>query len=379
MDRKIRQLERLAASGDIEAQHRLLRLSFKAGKLDMNRIFITDHNPHSEFVIAYRLQPYEDGASEDPIYRYHGRWIPDANEFIVERLAGIDLTGPVDLYLVYCEEVMGAARGGLINYDTEDTLYFPGNTIFNFYDEGSELASFLRKHFINPAYLINELEDGTIILRRPVVLQEINSRSLYHPDYYDKDAITYQEDPVTFPWQDITVVAKDPGEAPKIITLCNRFENFQLICNEGTLEYDMDYYWKNSSAKYHGGVETERIFDNVFMLVPEEPWGKEPNFNVFRPPALPRDHPRVMEMLKSGAISGDVESLFQPKIQTIMGTVAFVKMIHDGEEPDWDSLPWPWNEVAQEKEGYPVQLELQGLSDVDIDRVMEWILTAPHG
>jgi hypothetical protein len=365
VDEEIRQLERLAASGDVEASHRLLRKQFITGQLDPTRIFIAETDPRGqEFVLAYRLQP-EDGS-----YQYHGRWIPDAEEYVVGRLVGLDRTGPMDRYLVYCEEVAGAAIGGYINYDTENTL---------FYDEDPALDAFIEDNFDYPAQLINAFEnDGLIILRRPIFLQQIDSRSLYHPYYYDKDDIIYNETnqglSSGFSWQEITIVAKDPGEAPKLVTLWNRLENFQLMCNEGTLEYDMDYYWGNSSTRSdHGDVETEKMFDNVYMLVPEHPWDKEPNFNIFRAPAVSRDHPRVVEMLEKGQISGNVEALFQPQVQTIMGTVAFVKLVHEG-VPDWDSLRWPWNEVAKEQ-GYPAQMEFQGLSEDDIDKVMQFLAT----
>jgi hypothetical protein len=362
MDEEIRHLERLASSGDVAASRRLLRKLFMTDQLDPTHIFIAETDPQDrEFVLAYRVRPDKNGS-----YRHHGRWIPDAEEYVVDRLVGLDRTGPVDRYLVYCEEVVGAAIGGTINYDTENTL---------FYDEDPELDVFIENNFDYPAQLIDAFEnDGLIILRRADLLQQIDSRSLYHPDYYDKDAIIYQETPITFPWQEITVVAKDPGAAPKLVTLWNRLENFQLMCNEGTLEYDMDYYWGSSSARRdHGDVETEKLFDNVYMLVPEHPWGKEPNFNIFRAPAVSRDHPRVIEMLEKGQILGDVEALFQPQVQTIMGTVAFVKLVHEG-VPDWDSLRWPWNEVAREQ-GYPTQMEFQGLSEDDINKVMKFLAT----
>jgi hypothetical protein len=224
MDNELRDLERKALSGDLDAKVRLIRKRFSLGHLDPKNLFLTPY-PKDNPALGY---PCEYSP-------YHGRWMPDGG-----------------VHHLLSEEVVSLVFSERVTQDyTSDSYIF----------------------------------DGAVEIHNPMTLQTLGRENLFDEVNYDKEDILESEEEINFRPQEIVVGLKLPGEPFQTLEIYSIFENIQMLANhppEGLnpMEFYRPGYDPGNPTGY---VDAEKLFGDVFMFVSDSPMKKKPNFNIIRP------------------------------------------------------------------------------------------------
>lgn len=334
-DFDLRQLQREAQQGNRDALIHLVYAQHRAGQEPELPFFMRLYTAEPFSSLGIPLQPHPKG-----------RFIPDLSDIEYGTFFNHFLVNGRDAELVLARSV----RSEMPHTPEE----FP-----------PQFQNLTPEHY---DHIEEDFAQGFHLLENIIPLGTLTLNQLYHPWQYDKSLIEEYEDPPEFPQHPVTVLVKKSGEEPHVFHVKTTPTFVAELLGETR--------WASQPLPWLG--------PDIRMYVSELPHDEaDPNFGLQIPlptNVTPEARKRLLGMIEEGVADPGVLAFMEPRVETIYGTAVFINTsVPEYDEIPWNSLPWPWNEIAQEDPDreWPAALEHTSLSDKDIVQIKTALVPIP--